>query len=417
MKQWDKIYDVHCHLMNLSHPDFLAFINRIYGDIAPERVRMPLVFQTLAVISFFNELNRGRVLGWLFRKTGVDGFKERVGNLFSFMENDIFHMLDLVEEDLRGHLKPLPFKTLVMTPLIMDFGNRVGAHGPNLYRRRNKPVWEQVADLTDGIRGYCEKVKDPLLQVYPFLGLNPANYEIGHLEKIIYRLFGDYQGKESLLAQEMCDFKGNPEDMGSNLFAGVKLYPPLNCDPWSDNKGEREKWRIFYALAEKKQIPITVHCSDSGYRTIDKESALLFTSPLRWEPVLQAYPKLKVNFAHLGRGKGKLKWDDAIVSLMTRYPNVYSDFSNRGINEREYAKIERIMEKGERQKISRRILFGSDFMINLLWLESYSRYFEIFFASQVFSPWQKLQFLQRNPERFLFHVQEKEDKKALAQPF
>lgn len=333
------------------------------------------------------------------------------------MENDIFHMLDLVEEDLRGHLKPLPFKTLVMTPLIMDFGNRVGAHGPNLYRRRNKPVWEQVADLTDGIRGYCEKVKDPLLQVYPFLGLNPANYEIGHLEKIIYRLFGDYQGKESLLAQEMCDFKGNPEDMGSNLFAGVKLYPPLNCDPWSDNKGEREKWRIFYALAEKKQIPITVHCSDSGYRTIDKESALLFTSPLRWEPVLQAYPKLKVNFAHLGRGKGKLKWDDAIVSLMTRYPNVYSDFSNRGINEREYAKIERIMEKGERQKISRRILFGSDFMINLLWLESYSRYFEIFFASQVFSPWQKLQFLQRNPERFLFHVQEKEDKKALAQPF
>lgn len=68
MKQWDKIYDVHCHLMNLSHPDFLAFINRIYGDIAPERVRMPLVFQTLAVISFFNELNRGGFWAGFFVK-------------------------------------------------------------------------------------------------------------------------------------------------------------------------------------------------------------------------------------------------------------------------------------------------------------------------------------------------------------
>lgn len=405
MQKLGRIYDIHCHLMNLSHPDFLSFLNRIYGELAPERVKMPLVFQTLAVLSFFSELNKGVFLRWLFRKTGLDAFKDRVINLFSFMENDVLHMLKLVEEDLRGQLKPLPFETLVMTPLIMDFGNQ--QETPKLYRRRNKPVWEQAADLTDGIRGYCEEAKEPLLQVYPFLGVNPVNYQREPFEKMLLRLFGDYKGDEDVFLHEMCEFKGNPEDMGSNLFAGIKLYPPLNCDPWPESREERGKWLFFYELAEKKQIPITVHCSSGGYRTIDRKLAADYTDPGRWLPVLERFPLLKINFAHLGRQKSGHKWEDTIIHLMTNYPNVYGDFSNRGINEREYQAIYRIMEKGERQKISKRMLFGSDFMINLLWMESYSSYFTTFFDSKVFSSWQKLHFLQRNPERFLFIHKEK----------
>ncbi len=402
MEKLAKAYDIHCHLMNLSHPDFLAFLSRVYGDIAPKRIKMPLVFQTLAIVSFFSELNRGRILGWLFRKSGVAAFQDRVVNLFSFMENDIYHMLRLVEEDLRSHLDPLPFEKLVLTPLIMDFGHLADSVVPNLYRRRNKPVWEQATDLIGGIRVYCENVEDPLLAVYPFWGLNPANYTGKQMEETIFRLFGDYRGDEELMHREICGFKGSAGEMGSNLFAGVKLYPPLNCDPWPEDRKEREKWEMFYRLAEEKGLPITVHCSDNGYRIIDKETALAFTDPRRWTPVLAKYPHLKVNFAHLGRGKLSPTWEDAIIDFMMHYPNVYGDFSNRGVNLREYEKIYRIMEKGVMPKIARRILFGSDFMINLLWLESYSDYFELFFQSEAFSTFQKMQFMQKNPGRFLF---------------
>ncbi len=407
MKKLAKAYDIHCHLMNLSHPDFIALLNRVYGEFAPKRVGMPLVFQFLAILTFFSEMDRGRILSWMLRKSGAAGLKERVVNLFSFMENDVFHMLKLIEEDLKSHLRPLPFDRLVMTPLIMDFGNREEGKSPQLYRRRNKPVWEQAADLADGIRLYCERVKEPILQIYPFFGLNPANYSTKRLEQTVYRLFGEYRGDESLFAREMCRFQGNPEDMGSNIFAGVKLYPPLQCDPWPDQERERAKWKIFYSLAEKRQVPITVHCSEGGYRTIPRETARIYTEPRRWQPVLERYPKLKLNFAHFGRGAEKWKWDEEILDLIATYPNVYADFSNRGVNRKEYEKICRIVEKGQREKVARRLLFGSDFMINLLWLESYSQYFALFFRDEIFSSCHKRLFIYDNPQRFLFLKPEK----------
>lgn len=54
------------------------------------------------------------------------------------------------------------------------------------------------------------------------------------------------------------------------------------------------------------------------------------------------------------------------------------------------------------KKLMKRILFGSDFTINLMAIESYNKYLEIFSHSGSFSPTEKNDFCSTNPKQFLF---------------
>jgi len=94
--------------------------------------------------------------------------------------------------------------------------------------------------------------------------------------------------------------------MGSNYFAGVKLYPPLGFDPWpTTSTEEMAKVRYLYGYCSEKAIPITMHVSDGGFIAVPNSEEL--TSPRKWQAVLHAYPHLKVNLAHMGH-QAKKKW-------------------------------------------------------------------------------------------------------------
>jgi predicted TIM-barrel fold metal-dependent hydrolase len=150
-----------------------------------------------------------------------------------------------------------------------------------------------------------------------------------------------------------------------------------------------------------------VHCSDGGF-VLDKNSYEL-TSPDKWADVLEQrrFQSLKVNFAHFGKESRKRslflsrhEWRERIGRLMMEYPNVYADFSYVGTDMGNYRMLEKIC-KGS-PHIAERLLFGSDFMINLMDMESYNSYLEIFSKTGSFSASQKLDICNINPEQFLW---------------
>ncbi|OQY36893.1 MAG: hypothetical protein B6229_09190, partial [Spirochaetaceae bacterium 4572_7] len=170
---------------------------------------------------------------------------------------------------------------------------------------------------------------------------------------------------------------------------------------------------FLYSYAEAASIPITTHCNDGGFITVDYKQANINTKPETWHEVLRRYPNLRINFAHAGVSttpnitsifkKKEKSWTDQIFDLMDSYDNVYTDFSYNGISPQFYDKFSKVLdglEDSGRQKYRDRVLFGTDFMINLLGIKSYQDYFRYFNNSN----WDiglKHRFSSINPRRFL----------------
>jgi predicted TIM-barrel fold metal-dependent hydrolase len=252
------------------------------------------------------------------------------------------------------------------------------------------------------------------LRVYPFLGVNTKNYQAEGLLAYLEKWFAGYKKDESEFERRFMSMSANaadctPESYG--LFAGIKLYPPLGFDPWPDDPAEREKVEILYSFAESKGIPITTHCDDQGYRIIPLEESLLFTAPARYKPALEKYPNLVLNFAHFGKryirmigGRAQEDWRAQIVDLVLAYPHVYTDFSFTAGEPSFYGELANLLDslsRDEAEKLSHRILFGSDFMVNLFKVRSYRDYYELFSQSGLAEE-MKLRFCSENPRVFLF---------------
>ena len=420
----NKFYDIHCHAMNLSHPNLLAFLNRFFN------LRSLL-------------LNRLRPLGSIL--IGKNLLK--IKNLLSVMENDLGDFFLIMENCLKDPDNPLlqgalfrvgdrDYGKVVLTPLVIDFGTK-GGRDPDIHYSQlsEKPVVEQVIDLFNGIRRYREKSREKIFEIFPFLGLNTRNYfleakkegprDSSHLAaeetkntlpNLLEKYFGDYQASPAALLTRMGEFDGNMEQMTSNFFAGIKLYPPLGFDPWPEKNGEElEKVRYLYEFCSGKKIPLTVHCCDQGFVTIPDREVKAFTNPSKWEPVLKRYPALKINLAHFGKQGKRLgifrqtNWQKTILKLMAEYENVYTDFANNGLDDQSYRSLRALIEAsarrfspGFKEKLTRRILFGSDFMINLLRMDSYNQYLGLFSGTKWLTPEEKELFGCLNPERFLF---------------
>ncbi len=467
-----RFYDIHCHAMNLSHPNLLAFIRRYNLSI------ILMAASLLGPVAPFLLGNR----------------LHKVHNLLSLMENDIgslFLSLEncVVESPLfkKGWLDIAGSKydKIVLTPLMMDFGYK-GAINPNIHYNKppEKPVVEQVVDVFNGIRQYHAKSDKKLFEIYPFLGINTQNYLMGNstsarvsrvpdlsslpgalkckteyhprlgklvfygkmapdesmhlaglfdspqdieavtgiynasqaldsgntIPKMLKKYFGNHSGSRAQLFGNMGGFAGDIENITANYFAGIKLYPPLGFDPWpEDDEEEMVKVTFLYRFSCEKNIPITAHCSDGGFKVTG--NARRFTSPYRWEKVLQSFPGLKLNLAHFGK-QGTLfrlfsreNWERKIISLIERYDNVYVDFSCNGFDYDYYTSLKTLVKsagQGMQEKMRSRILFGSDFLINLLWAESYCGYLDIFAQTRSFTAEEKNRFCSINPERFLF---------------
>jgi hypothetical protein len=408
-----KFYDIHTHAMNLSHPYLLPFVQRLKID------------QLLMLSSLLSIL---WVLGRPITKLVIEQKLNRVKNLLSVMENDIGSFFLLMEqylkddENLWGKGRGLniggnSYQKFVLTPLMIDFGYK-GIKDPAIYYNRpaQKPIVEQVIDVFNGIKKYRRASQDEIFEIYPFLGLNTANYDMGRLEKMLDKYFADYEGSPEALLSNMGKFDGDIEHIGSNFFAGIKVYPPLGFDPWPDkvkHRAEFDKVCYLYRYCCKKGIPITAHGSEGGFVVVPKKRQREYTSISRWASVLKTeeFAQLKLNLAHFPVGETYLKIFPrkrrlrAILNLVSEYENVYVDFSNRAVDHWYYRLLKRLIDESAddlKEKLKSRILFGSDFTINLLTVESYNQYLGIFSRNISLTAAEKDGFCCANPERFLF---------------
>ena len=270
-----------------------------------------------------------------------------------------------------------------------------------------------MTDVFNGIRKYRDARPDGLFEIYPFLGLNPRNYEMGRLQTMLDKYFGDYTGSHEDLSSNMGQFDGNIENLGSNSFAGIKVYPPLGFDPWPDDDSGRTKVRHLYQYCCQKGIPITAHGSEGGFVTVPKKEAKRLSSIGKWRSVLEQpeFSRLKLNLAHFPL-REKLLWVfpkrkrlGEILRLVRDHENVYVDFSNRAVDRSYYLALRRLIDRspGElRSKLKSRVLFGTDFTVNLMSVDSYNEYLGLFSDNDSFSDAEKNEFCSVNPERFLF---------------
>lgn len=426
-------YDIHMHAFNLSHPDFRAFISRFRMDV----YKMDLLLIIAGFISFI-------ALFPIFRrfiKSITDRILNKISNLLSVMENDTGSLFLLTEDCAREDKNPLlddsglhiggkAYKRMVLTPLMMDFGRKGSKDNLRIHYQKpsEKPIVEQVIDVFNGIRKYKNansssdlREKYPyltqntnrIIEIYPFLGLATKNYDMPRIKKMLDKYFGEYAGSRTDLANNMGKFDGNIENIGSNFFAGIKVYPPLGFDPWPDNKEELEKVSHLYSYCCKKDIPITCHGSKGGFVVVKKRELRNYTRISKWEEVMRHFPELKLNLAHLPmREKILMIFPNlkhprlkAMLRIVLNNENVYVDFSNRAINDKYYKSLRKVIDNlpaEQKTKLTERILFGSDFTVNLMSIESYNKYLDIFSKTGYLTPEEKDSFCCVNPERFLF---------------
>jgi len=410
-----KFFDIHFHAMNLSHPNILAFISRF---------NITLLILSATIIGPLITLFAGRKI-------------RRILNLLSVMENDIGNFFLLLEFSLKawpapnGEASPIvdsrltvrntSYDTIVLTPLMMDFGNKNIPSACYYHLPPQKPIAEQVIDLFNGINRYVRyellevppdnvKIADrrsaPIFEIYPFLGLNPQNYTYAEIEALLKKYFCEYEGHIEAFKSLMGSFDGDISHLGSNYFIGIKVYPPLGFDPWPEKDPEElKKVEYLYAFASEKEIPITSHASDGGFITVKDSEAR--TNPAKWREVLNRFPRLKINLAHLGvQNKRTLgifprrTWQKKVLSLIKDFDRVYTDFSCLAFDDDFYASLRQLLD--DHPKLSTRLLFGSDFIINLLWIESYHDYLLRFQKTPHLRDGEHELFCSFNPASFLF---------------
>lgn len=249
-----------------------------------------------------------------------------------------------------------------------------------------------IIDLPDSFDGFDEQIRQILElknnpdyqdKIFPFLAVDPRR-----------------PGIEAYAKANVG--KGKP-------FAGVKLYCPCGYSPTDPLLfGPEGAKGGIYAFCEENGIPVTAHNSDGGFATLSKsvfinghihfngqiihlpnerlifknsilekdavyERAVTLNHPLIWEKVVEKYPGLILNLAHFGGGEqlnaaldhpGDLNfWSNKIIDLMKdpRY-KVYTDISCYS----DFNVLRKFASSSVYQEIKRKTLYGSDFILLLL---------------------------------------------------
>ncbi|CAN5759784.1 hypothetical protein BH23GEM11_BH23GEM11_06160 [soil metagenome] len=155
------------------------------------------------------------------------------------------------------------------------------------------------------------------------------------------------------------------EGIESGAFLGVKLYPSLGYEIGSP------ELRRVYAFCLEADVPVLLHCSHGGFY---REKAFVdYCDPRNWDAVLTGeLESLRVCFAHFGGweslgtpgGLAEGTWGGTIVRLMRERPAVYTDLAfhtdqihDPGDEAHYFQTLAGLLDE---DKLSRRILFGSD---------------------------------------------------------
>lgn len=453
----NKFYDIHFHAMDLSHANITAFMDRYINN--PNEIKKILKGKLPWWKKVFGSLSTiilpllGPFVRYSFIAKEISKFLKKqvkIRNLLSFMESSVLYDFLIVEYFLKhGHKNENPilvdnkliiedktYDKIVLCPLIMDFGYP-NIHNDDIYYNipPQKPITSQITDLFKSIRTYYEKdleinndnpkltkfdVKDSkiskdkkLFEIFPFMGINTKNYNYEDIKKMLDKYFVDFSNKDTAVARynklfkAMGEFDGDLDDPKKckNIFAGIKLYPPLGFEPWPDQpkvqgvENERAKVKLIYDRCLEKNIPIITHCSTGGF--VASLKAKEYTNPNgQWSQLLQEedYYKLKIDFAHFGSDDSS--WTSKIIQYaLDDDRNVFADFSCNADNPAYYKELKSIIND---EKLNDHILYGSDFMINLLKINSLNEYMQYFIETEHLTSIQKHKFVNTNPEKFLF---------------
>jgi len=107
--------------------------------------------------------------------------------------------------------------------------------------------------------------------------------------------------------------------------------------------------------------------------------------------------------------------NEEFLDLIKNYKYVYTDFSAQYKKEKSFKKINQLIENMAEKigfkidDFKRRILFGTDFMINLMWCNSYHEYIKFFSDTKYISKNDKRLYCNINPTRFLFGENEEKE--------
>ncbi len=225
------------------------------------------------------------------------------------------------------------------------------------------------------------------------------------------------------MAQDIAKLVGRNKD-----FHGIKLYTPNGYSPTDPHFFDKEKKFIadtsLYQWCIDKNVPVMAHNSDAGFATFArnlevygdicsqvegtnppeyrldfkdkeliqfnnnfypeglgeaiKERAIRLNHPRIWEKVLHKYKKLTICLAHMGGGNKD--WQHEIEGLILKYDNVYTDLScQTDIKRLEYIRDCYFREDTpENKKIRSRIMYGSDYFLNMLQDITFEKYYEQF---------------------------------------
>lgn len=430
-------FDVHMHIIPLQHACLSSYVELARGRGGQE---------VFALASAKDYIAKGVLTG-----------KGDVFNLLNAMERTPADEIALYADDIRGafsdgtlvpvldengiHIdgygKHLSYDYVVLCPQIMDFNADV----PLSVRYKDAPrhdLFKQAAQILDGIAEYKQAHPKSRVIVRPFIGINPLLYEPDFIRNLLETCFGKKSGWNPRRERVLADWKlvgsrrsgaGQFDETHlpyKNAFAGVKLYPPMGFDPYPDDAAQREKTEILFSFCEEHGVPLVTHCDDQGFRTVSLEDSFRYTSPERWERVLEAHPRLYVDFAHFGQQYYKglapdkdkslpqklidmmtgtvASWHEHILRLMTTYPHVYSDFSFSGTKTDIWKWLWQVLEdSGEeaRSRYAHRLLFGTDWPLCLTKIPGALEYWRDFADSPIPADLCHLM-LSGNPQEFLF---------------
>ena len=401
--------------MTMNEPNFASFLNSFYDSasgiisanaatnyiITPQKMKGNAMLNTLT--------------------NALTAFSRPIGETLCVMENDLagLYNSDRKQEyapllpyihDGRFHFRNMEADRMLMIPLLMDFSQdrKILDDIYYPYNAEDK-ITPYAEDTIAGIKEYYRQHPDGLFEFYPFIGIDPRLHSLQFMES----LFDKYVNTSHRFHA--------PHEIPDKPCYGIKLYPPLGFKPWPNDRETLDKHRWLYSFCERNRIPIITHSDDQGFRGTSAEEAWANTDPASWRTVLENYPSLIIDFAHFGKQyaiatrsnmqsiAAKLKkhpdspWFYSIISLMMDFDNVYADVSFSGCNQDFYTELCNYLKdqkESSRERIMDRILFGSDFSVNLLKVESYTEYFSVFENSE-FSDSDAERIAETNPLRFL----------------
>ena len=153
------------------------------------------------------------------------------------------------------------------------------------------------------------------------------------------------------------------------------------------------KVMTLYKYCEERGIPLLTHGGSGGFAVLRKRRLKAYTAISKWEKTLWVLPRL-------GHPRRK-----ALLRLILDRPNLYVDISCHATKPKYYSRLRRALDRlneEERATIRERILFGTDFAVSLMMIESYTAYLRLFSESQAITDEERELFCSINPARFLF---------------